>query len=66
MGLKITAVGDLHFGNPRIKADQMYEKLKKYLYPEILTSHLVLLTGDTYDQLTTVSSSANKYVLMFI
>ena len=66
MGLKITAVGDLHFGNPRIKADQMYEKLKKYLYPEILTSHLVLLTGDTYDQLTTVSSSANKFVLMFI
>lgn len=66
MGIKITAVGDLHFGNPRIKADEMYAKLQKYLYPEILTSHLVLLTGDTYDQLTTVSSSANKYALMFI
>ena len=66
MGIKITAVGDLHFGNPRINPERLYQKLKKYLYPEILKSDLVFITGDTYDQLTTVSSSANKYVAMFI
>lgn len=64
--LKIVAAGDFHFGNPRIKPDELYEKIKKYFYPEVLKSHLVLLTGDTYDQLTTVNSSANRYVAKFI
>lgn len=64
--LKIVAAGDFHFGNPRIRPDELYEKIKKYFYPEVLKSHLVLLTGDTYDQLTTVNSQANKYVAMFI
>lgn len=64
--LRIVAISDLHFGNPRIKPDLMYHRLETYFYPEVLQSHLVLLAGDTYDQLTTVSSSANKYVLRFI
>lgn len=63
---KITAVGDLHFGNPKLKSEELYIKLVKYLYPELANTQLLLLTGDTYDQLTTVNSSANRYVLKFI
>lgn len=63
---KITAIGDLHFGNPKLKAEDLYNKLSKYLYPQLADTQLLLLTGDTYDQLTTVNSSANRYVLRFI
>ncbi len=63
---KITAIGDLHFGNPKLKAEDLYAKLVKYLYPELTNTQLLLLTGDTYDQLTTVNSGANRYVLKFI
>ena len=63
---KITAIGDLHFGNPKLKAEELYAKLFKHLYPELADTQLLLLTGDTYDQLTTVNSSANRYVLKFI
>ena len=63
---KITAVGDLHFGNPKLKSDELYDRLCKYLYPQLDDTQLLLLTGDTYDQLTTVNSSANRYVLNFI
>lgn len=64
--LKITAIGDLHFGNPRINSEDLYNNLCKFLYPELEDTHLLLLTGDTYDQLTTVSSNANRCVLRFI
>lgn len=63
---KITAIGDLHFGNPKLKSEELYTKLCKHLYPELVDTQLLLLTGDTYDQLTTVNSSANRYVLKFI
>lgn len=63
---KITAIGDLHFGNPKLKAEDLYNRLCKYLYPQLSDTNLLLLTGDTYDQLTTVNSSANRYVLKFI
>lgn len=64
--LKIVATGDLHFGNPRIDSELLYQKLVKYFFPEVWTSQLVLINGDVYDQLTTVSSSANKFVSKFI
>lgn len=63
---KIVAIGDLHFGNPKLRAEELYAKLTKYLYPALEDTQLLLLTGDTYDQLTTVNSSANRYVLKFI
>lgn len=64
--MKIVAVGDLHFGNPHIVSELLYQRLVKYLYPELKDAQLLLLTGDTYDQLTTVNSSANYYVNLFI
>ena len=64
--LKVVAVGDLHFGNPRLKGEDLYTRLSKYLYPELQDAQLLLLTGDTYDQLTTVSSNAHIYVVRFI
>lgn len=64
--IKIVAIGDLHFGNPRINSEIMYNHLKSYLYPELEDAQVLLITGDTYDQLTTVTSSANRYALKFI
>ena len=64
--LKVVAAGDFHFGNPRLRGDDLYERLRKYLYPELEGAQLLLLTGDIYNQLTTVSSNANYYVMRFI
>ena len=64
--LKIVATGDLHFGNPRLDPECLYNELVTYFYPEVWKSQLVLINGDVYDQLTTVSSSANKFVSKFI
>ena len=63
---KIVAAGDFHFGNPRINCDAMYSKLKEFFYPEVEKSDLVLLTGDLFDQLTTINSNANLYASIFI
>ena len=63
---KLVAVSDLHFGNPRISSEQLYLKLKKILYPELRDTHLVVIAGDLYDQLLTVSSKAHRYAAMFI
>ncbi len=65
-GIKIVAVSDLHFGNPRIDALGLYEKLKKYLYPELVDAHIVFICGDLYDQLLTVSSKSHRYAVQFI
>lgn len=66
MKTKIVAIGDLHFGSPRINSEAQYKRLRNYLYPQLTDAQLLLLTGDTYDQLTTVSSSAHRYVFMLI
>lgn len=63
---KIVAAGDFHFGNPRINCEAMYEKLKEFFYPEAEKADMILLTGDLFDQLTTVNSNANLYVSVFI
>ena len=64
--LKVVGVGDLHFGNPRIGAQQLYLKLRKFLYPELKDAHLIVLTGDIYDQLLTVNSKAHHFASLFI
>lgn len=64
--LKILAVGDLHFGHPRISAENLYNKLCKHFYPELKNCQLVIITGDTYDQLLTVGSKAHKFASMFV
>lgn len=64
--LKIVAAGDFHFGNPKINAEALYMKLKKYFYPELMDAELCFLTGDIYDQLLTVNSKAYKYAALFI
>lgn len=64
--IKISAIGDLHFGNPRIASDKMYLELCEYFYPEAKNSDLILLTGDLFDQISMVSSNANKFVSIFI
>lgn len=64
--LKVIAVGDLHFGHPRVNAENLYTKLTKHLYPELKDCQLAIVTGDTYDQLLSVNSKAHKYAMMFI
>ena len=64
--LKMVCLSDLHFGNPRITADQIYCNLRTYLYPELENTHLLFICGDLYDQLQTVNSKAHKYVSKFI
>lgn len=59
--LKIVATGDWHLGSPRLVSENFYNELKKILYPELKDAHLLILTGDIYDQLLTVSSKAHKY-----
>ena len=59
--LKIVATGDWHLGSPRLISETFYQELKKVLYPELKDAHLLILTGDIYDQLLTVSSKAHKY-----
>ena len=62
MGIfKMVGIGDLHLGNPRIPAESLYKKLQKTLYPELNDAHVLLLTGDIYDQLLTVNSKAHKF-----
>lgn len=64
--LKVVGIGDLHFGHPRINAESLYKKLRACLYPELKETHLLVLTGDTYDQLLTVNSKAHHFVSLFI
>lgn len=64
--LKVIGIGDLHFGHPRINAESLYKKLRACLYPELKDTHLLMLTGDTYDQLLTVNSKAYHFACMFI
>lgn len=64
--LKIVSIGDLHFGNPRIDAREMYDKLRKFFYPQLESAHLVTVDGDIYDQLLTVNSKSYAYATMFI
>ena len=64
--LKVVAAGDFHFGNPRLQGEDLYHRLRIYLYPELEHAQLLLLTGDIYIQLVTVSSNANYYVFRFI
>lgn len=64
--LKVVAAGDFHFGNPRLQGEDLYHRLRIYLYPELEHAQLLLLTGDIYNQLVTVSSNANYYVFRFI
>lgn len=64
--LKIVSVGDLHFGNPRIDAEELYLKLRKYLYPQLKDTQLVTVDGDIYDQLLVVNSKSYKYATLFI
>lgn len=63
---KMVATGDLHFGNPRISSSDLYQKLRKYFYPELKDAHLCIITGDVYDQLLTVNSKAHKFASLFI
>lgn len=64
--LKIVSIGDIHFGNPRLVAEDLYNKLRKYLYPEVTDAHLVTINGDLYDQLLTVNSSSHICASRFI
>ena len=64
--LKIIAIGDLHFGHPRLSAEATYKKLRACLYPELETAHAIFITGDIYDQLLTVNSKAHRFATMFI
>lgn len=64
--LHITVLSDLHFGNPRIDATELFRKLKHYAYPQIKKSHLVILAGDIYDRLLTVNSKSYLYTMQFI
>lgn len=64
--MKIIALADLHFGNPRIDSEELYQKLRHSLYPELGTAHLVFVAGDLYDQLLTVNSKAYKFASLFM
>lgn len=62
----MVSISDLHFGNPRIDASELYRKLRTYFYPHLAKSHLITLNGDIYDQLLTVNSKAYHFVTQFI
>lgn len=64
--LKIVAVSDIHFGQPKIVAEDMYNRLKRFLYPELKEAHLIFIAGDLYDQLLTVNSKAHRYAVKFV
>lgn len=64
--LKIVSISDLHFGNPRIDATELYDKLTTYYYPQLENAHLITVNGDIYDQLLTVNSKAYAYATQFI
>ena len=64
--LKVVATSDLHFGNPRISPEALYQKLRHFLYPELKDCHLVILAGDIYDQLLTVGSKAHRYASLLV
>lgn len=61
----MTAVSDLHFGQPRIQSQDMYEHLREFLYPQLADSHLLVIAGDIYDQLLTVNSKPHYYASRF-
>lgn len=63
---KMVSVADLHFGNPRVGAEQLYLKLRKFVYPELKEAHLITVNGDIYDQLLTVGSKAHRFASQFI
>lgn len=64
--LKIAAISDLHFGQPKIIPSELYGRLKRFLYPELKDTHLIFIAGDLYDQLLTVNSKAHKFAVQFI
>lgn len=64
--LKMVSIADLHFGNPRINAEDQYKKLRKFFYPELKDAHLITVNGDLYDQLLTVNSKSHHYATRFI
>lgn len=64
--LKVIGIGDLHFGHPRVNAESLYKKLRACLYPELKDTHILFITGDTYDQLLTVNSKAHHFASLFI
>ena len=64
--LKMVAVSDIHFGNPKIDPNSLLLKLRKYLYPELKDAHLLFVAGDLYDQLLTVNSKTYNAVSDFI
>lgn len=64
--LKIVSISDLHFGNPKINAGELYEKLRKYFYPKAHEAHLITINGDIFDQLLVINSKAYKFAALFI
>lgn len=57
----VASTADWHLGNPRINVEPFYNKLKKFLYPELEKAHVLFLAGDLYDQLLTVNSKAHRF-----
>lgn len=64
--IKVVATADLHFGNLRLDACSVYDKLRKYLYPQLQDAHLFIIAGDLLDMLVTVGSNAHYFASKFI
>ena len=59
--IKIVSTADWHLGNPRIAVEPFYNKLRRFLYPELEKAHVLFIVGDLYDQLLTVNSKAHRF-----
>ena len=67
------AISDVHVGNPRLSSRELYQKLKKYLYPRLRlpADHpdkidILFVCGDYFDTLLTMNTEASIISVMII
>lgn len=66
--IKIASLGDVHLGHPHTRADYIVTNLCRYLinHPEFQDLDLLLINGDVWDQLLTLTSDAANEAEWFI
>lgn len=59
-------ISDLHFGAPRLDPLRQADNLREYLFPEIVKSQMLTITGDVYHKPLMVNSLAADTTTAFI
>lgn len=55
--LKIVSTSDIHLGHRRVTGEVIYERLKKFLYPQLKDADIFFICGDFFERLLDLIAS---------